>query len=112
VTVAQIVLLLLMVVVSIHVTRLLHDAVPSTIRAGVASGVGAISWMTFLPFALAFGLVSDTFGVHPAGWMIVGVTALTAALLAREALAHGPSTAGVETAPAPPVEAARLELAA
>jgi hypothetical protein len=56
--------------------------------------------------------VSDTFGVHPAGWMIVGVTALTAALLAREALAHGRAAAGVENAPASPVEAARMELAA
>jgi MFS family permease len=112
VTVAQIVLVLLMVVASIHVTRLLHDAVPSTVRAGVASGVGAISWMTFLPFALAFGLVSDAFGVHRAGWMIVGVTVLTAALLTREALAHGHGAAVVENAPAPPVEAARMELAA
>jgi MFS family permease len=112
VTVAQIVLVLLMVVASIHVTRLLHDAVPSTIRAGVASGVGAISWMTFLPFALAFGLVSDTFGVHPAGWMIVGVTVLTAALLTREALAHRRGAASVETAPAPPAGAAHMELAA
>ena len=101
-----------MVVANIHVTRLLHDAVPSTIRAGVASGVGAISWMTFLPFALAFGLLSDTFGVHSAGWMIVGVTVLTAALLAREALARGRGAASVENAPAAPVETARMELAA
>jgi hypothetical protein len=90
----------------------LHDAVPSTIRAGVASGVGAISWMTFLPFALAFGLVSDTFGVHQAGWMIVGVTVLTAALLTREALAHRRGAASVETAPTPPAGAAHMELAA
>jgi hypothetical protein len=33
----------------------LHDAVPSTIRAGVASGVGTLTWLTFLPFALLFG---------------------------------------------------------
>src|SRR5262245_58856350 len=55
VTLAQITLVLLMVAASIHVTRLLHDAVPSAIRAGVASGVGAVSWIVFLPFAVIFG---------------------------------------------------------
>ena len=58
VTIAQVMLALLIVVASIHVTRLLHDAVPSTIRSGVASGVSAISWMVFLPIALVFGVVS------------------------------------------------------
>ena len=39
VTIAQIVLALLMVACGIHVTRLLHDEIPSAVRAGVASGV-------------------------------------------------------------------------
>ena len=52
---AQFVLVLLVVAVSIPLTRRLHDAVASTIRAGVASGVGTLTWMTFLPFALLFG---------------------------------------------------------
>lgn len=90
-TAAQVVLALLAVSVSIHVSRLLHDAVPSTVRAGVASGVGALSWITFLPFALAFGLVSQHAGVRGAGWMIVAATAGTGVLLVRGALAHRPS---------------------
>ena len=70
VTIAQATLALLIVVASIHVTRLLHDAVPSAIRTGVASGASAISWMVFLPIALAFGMVSTQQGVHAAGWIL------------------------------------------
>lgn len=88
VTAAQVVLALLVVAAGIHVTRLLHDAVPSTIRSGVASGVSAVSWMAFLPFALVFGLVSKQIGVHTAGWMITAVTVLAGVLLAKVALGH------------------------
>jgi hypothetical protein len=86
VTVAQIVLVLLMVAASIHVTRLLHDAVPSGIRAGVASGVGAVSWIVFLPFAVGFGFVSQQYGVHAAGWLVVAAMALAGGLLLRVAV--------------------------
>jgi predicted MFS family arabinose efflux permease len=81
VTVAQVVIMLLAVALSIHVARLLHDAVPSTVRAGVASGVSAISWVAFLPFALAFGFVSRAYGVHVAGWMITGAVLLVGVAL-------------------------------
>lgn len=91
VIIAQIVLALLVVVASIHVTRLLHDAVPSTVRTGVASGVGALSWIAFLPFALVFGVVSRDHGVQPASWMIVAVTVLAGILLAAVARLFGPS---------------------
>jgi predicted MFS family arabinose efflux permease len=86
VTLAQIVLALLVVVASIHVTRLLHDAIPSSVRSGVASGVGALSWLAVLPFALAFGLVSKQFGVHAAGWMIVAITLVAGGLIAKVTL--------------------------
>jgi MFS family permease len=86
ITIAQVVLALLMVIVSIHVTRLLHDAVPSTVRTGVASGVGAISWMTFLPSALVFGIVSKQSGVRTAGWLIIAATVFVGALLFATAL--------------------------
>jgi hypothetical protein len=74
VTIAQVTLALLIVLASIHVTRLLHDAVPSTIRSGVASGVGAISWIAFLPAALVFGIVSKQSDVFTASWMITAAT--------------------------------------
>jgi predicted MFS family arabinose efflux permease len=83
---AQTVLALLVVASSIHASQLLHDAVPSTIRSGVASGVGAVSWIAFLPFALGFGAVSKAEGVHTAAWMIVGATVLAGAVLVKVAV--------------------------
>jgi MFS family permease len=106
VTVAQIALALLLVLASIHVTRLLHDAVPSTVRTGVASGVGAISWMVFLPFALLFGVLSEHHGIHAAGWMITAATAVAALLLVTVALGRGAAAAD-----APPAAVATVAVA-
>ncbi|MGH3461275.1 MAG: MFS transporter [Kribbellaceae bacterium] len=83
---AQTLLALLVVAASIHASQLLHDAVPSTIRSGVASGVGAVSWIAFLPFALGFGAVSKGEGVHTAAWMIVAATVLAGAVLVKVAV--------------------------
>jgi MFS family permease len=78
---AQIVLALLFLVASIRATQLLHDSVPSNIRTGVASGVGALGWIVFVPFAFVLGLVSRDQGVHLAAWMIVGVTVAASVVL-------------------------------
>lgn len=80
-TVAMIVLTLLVVIARIHVSRLMHDAVPSTIRTGVASGISAVSWILFMPFALGFGAVSKQSGVYTAGWMFTGAAVLAGAAL-------------------------------
>ncbi|TWD84300.1 putative MFS family arabinose efflux permease [Kribbella amoyensis] len=80
-TAAMMVLATVMVVAGIHVNRLLHDAVDSTVRTGVASGVSALSWMVFLPFALTFGAVSKDAGVHSANWLLVAVTVLAGAAI-------------------------------
>jgi hypothetical protein len=74
--------------------------VPSTIRAGVASGVGTLTWLTFLPCALLFGAVSDRAGVHDAGWMIATVAVLTIVLLAWTVRGIMRSPAGVPLEPA------------
>jgi hypothetical protein len=71
----------LLVVIGIHLSRLLHDAVPSTIRTGVASGISAVSWLLFTPFALVFGALSKHAGVYVSGWMITGAVALGGAAL-------------------------------
>jgi len=78
---AQVLLTLLVVAVSIPVMRQLHDAVPSTIRAGVASGVGTLTWLTFVPFALVIGLISDRAGVEDAGWLFLAIAAAAGILM-------------------------------
>jgi MFS family permease len=79
--VAQGALALLVAIVGIHAGRLMHDAVPSTIRSGVSSGVGTLSWVLFLPFSLVFGWLANQQGVNDAGWMLTGAAVLVASLL-------------------------------
>jgi MFS family permease len=81
VVIAQILLTLLVVAVSIPVMRQLHDAVPSTVRAGVASGVGTLTWLVFVPFALVVGLISDRSGVEDAGWLLLAIGVAAGALM-------------------------------
>jgi MFS family permease len=78
---AQVLLVLLVVAAGIPVMRRLHDSVPSAIRAGVASGVGTLTWLTFVPFALAMGFVTNRLSVFGAGWMLVAVAAVAAIML-------------------------------
>jgi MFS family permease len=78
---AQVVLALLLAVVGIHVAQLVHDAVPSTVRAGVASGVSTLTWVVFLPVALLTGRVGADHGVQAAGWLLVAAAVLTGVLL-------------------------------
>ncbi len=72
--------------VSMVFTCLLHDSLSSRVRAGAASGVGALSSMAFVLFALLFGVVSQHAGVFRAGWMVVGVALLAGALLITVAM--------------------------
>ncbi len=80
-TAAQAALAALAIAIGIYLTRLLHDAIPSDIRSGVSSTVGAGSWVVFLPFSLVFGSVTERWGVDVAGSMILGVVAGIVALL-------------------------------
>src|SRR5438128_7559748 len=69
--------------VSMVFTRLLHDSLSSRVRAGAASGVGALSSIAFVLFALLFGVVSQHAGIFHAGWMVVGVALLASVLLVK-----------------------------
>jgi predicted MFS family arabinose efflux permease len=100
VVVVQVLLTLLVVAVSIPVLRRLHDAVPSTIRAGVASGVGTLTWLTFVPFALVFGAVSERAGVDRAGWLLVAI-GVVAALLIMVVLPRAPAPVAAAGPPIP-----------
>ena len=103
---AQVVLALIIAAVSIPLASLLHESVPSTIRAGVTSGVGTLTWIGFLPFALSFGFLSERAGVHTSGWLVVALTVALAASLARLPLGRGadvatPAATAAMAAPVP-----------
>src|SRR5918994_2198196 len=98
---AQVVLTLLVVAGGIPVLRRLHDGVPSAVRAGVASGVGTLTWVTFVPFALAMGLVTDRWGVGTAGWLLVVVAVIAGILFVVVLPGAPPPTAQPAPAPVP-----------
>ena len=99
---AQAVLALSSAIVGIHAGRLLHDGVPSAVRAGVASGVGTLSWMLFLPFSLALGWFAREQGVRPSGWFFVAAASLVGLLLVATAVRRRPEPLGAATGePAP-----------
>jgi MFS family permease len=78
---AQTVLALILAIVAVSAGKLLHDAVPSAIRAGVSSGAGTASWVLFLPFSLALGWLGREQGVPWTGWLLAGAAVLVGALL-------------------------------
>jgi len=113
VIVAQVGLALLIVAVGTFLSARLHDCVPSTLRAGVASGVGTLTWIVFLPLSLAFGVLADRAGVYSAGWMLVALTAASCAALVKVAWSYrsnpapcGPAALDVIDQPAPLATAA------
>jgi len=106
VIVAQVVLVLLLGIAGIHVGAMLHDAVPSAIRAGVASGAGTISWIGFLPFALTFGWVTQQYGMHASGWMITAAIVAVGGLLLRMSLRQPAAAVAAEIPALVPIPAA------
>lgn len=88
---AQILLAVMLVAVGIHLSKRLHDAVPSGVRTGVSSGVGTLSWLTFLPCSLLFGALSAD-GVRVAGWIVLVPVAVAATLLVRMSPHRAPAT--------------------
>jgi len=78
---AQVVLGLVLAIIGIHASRLLHDAVPSSVRAGVSSGAGTMTWVLFLPFSLVFGWAARENGVHWSGFMLAGAVVVVGVLL-------------------------------
>lgn len=109
VVVAQTVLALVLTVVGIHAGRLLHDQVPSSIRAGVSSGASTFSWVLFLPFSLVFGWVARELGIRRAGWALVVVVVLLAALLAWSVRARRATPVQVEEPAAAATRASTAE---
>ncbi len=105
ITTVQVITATLSVALGILFTRQLHDAVPSDVRTGVASGLSTFTWVIFLPFALGFGVVSQRLGIHAAGWLLVGLAVAIGGLLLGAGRLPAPSVPAVGADPG-------LELAA
>jgi MFS family permease len=63
-------------VLNIALTRYLHDAMPSTVRAGASSVVSTVGYGVFVPTALAFGLFSRGHGIFQASIFVAVPLAL------------------------------------
>ena len=107
---AQTALALLLVIISIRAGKLLHDGVPSNVRAGVSSGVGTLSWLLFLPFSLVFGWFARNHGVRQAGWLLTAAALLIGLLLLASAFRRRPKTLPASDLAAAPDEVACQEL--
>jgi MFS family permease len=59
-------------VLTIVLTRYLHEAMPSNIRAGASSVVSTIGYALFVPTALGLGLVSRAHGIFEASVFVIG----------------------------------------
>ena len=68
---AQVATIFGVTVLNIVLTRYLHDAMSSTIRAGASSVVSTIGYGVFVPVALAFGLFSRGHGIFAASVFVV-----------------------------------------
>ena len=80
---AQVATIFGVTVLSIALTRSLHDAVPSAIRAGASSVVSTVGYGVFVPTALAFGLLSRGHGIFEAAIFVVVPLAVMCFSVAR-----------------------------
>jgi hypothetical protein len=102
----QIVLAALLATMGIHLSRRLHDAVPSDMRTGVASGVSTLSWLTFLPCSTLFGMLSRHGGVQNAGWVVLALVVVAGLILT--ALSRRSPASSAASTPAPEIRAVAL----
>jgi MFS family permease len=75
-------------ILNIALTRYLHDAMPSSLRAGASSLVSTLGYGAFVPAALGFGLLSRSHGIFGASGFVAGplaIVCLAAAAAGRSA---------------------------
>jgi MFS family permease len=80
---AQVATIFGVTVLNIALTRYLHDAMPSTVRAGASSVVSTIGYAVFVPTALGFGVYSRAHGIFEAARFVVVPLAVTCFSVAR-----------------------------
>jgi MFS family permease len=80
---AQVATIFGVTVLNIALTRYLHDAMPSTVRAGASSLVSTIGYGVFVPTALGFGIYSRAHGIFEAARFVVVPLAVVCFSVAR-----------------------------
>ena len=80
---AQVATIFGVTVLNIALTRYLHDAMPSTVRAGASSVVSTIGYGVFVPTALGFGIYSRAHGIFEAARFVVVPLAVVCFSVAR-----------------------------
>ena len=92
---AQVMFLASMLVLSIILGRYLHDALPSSVRAGSSSVVTTLGYLLFLPIGVLFGSVSSSTSVFHGAWIVFALACLASLLLL---FAVGPKPRGQQPA--------------
>jgi MFS family permease len=67
------------VILTVILSRYLHDEMPSTIRTGASSVAATAGYGVFVPVAIAFGLTSQHQGIFHASWFVTGALILLSA---------------------------------
>jgi len=88
IVVAQTVALTGYAVFAILLSRQLHDELPSRIRAGSSSAVGTLSQIAFIPTALLFGWLSNSYSIFAAAWVVVVVTVAAVGIFCLKVMPH------------------------
>ncbi len=79
---AQVLAITGIIALQVVLSGYLHDAMPSSIRAGASSVVSTASMLAFLPVALGFGVVARDESIFRASWFVIAAIAGMAVALA------------------------------
>jgi MFS family permease len=83
VVICQVVLSVCLIGVIVVLTRMLHDHLPSQVRAGAASAVSTMTRVVLIPFSLLFGFISRELDVFAATWVFVILIALAIPIVVK-----------------------------
>ena len=76
---AQVLLGTCLVAIGVLLSQKLHDELPSKLRAGSSSIIGALTRMVIIPFSLAFTTISYTHDVFTASWLLLALAVISCA---------------------------------
>lgn len=83
IVIAQTILAIGIVGVTVVLTHQLHDQLPSRVRAGASSTVSSISSIVIIPTALIFGVLAHEQSIFAANILLVGILAVGLIAVAR-----------------------------